>query len=92
MEIKDREYELVAGVLIEPAGRREDDESDLDVAEQRELEALLQQPIASLGEGHLPRRDVLDPLQFHLPPPHHPSRSPGFCFRVIKHRGEDMRR
>jgi hypothetical protein len=62
-----------AGELVELAARGEDDEADLGVAEHGELERLLEQPVAALGEGHLPARRVLYPLHLRLPP-HHPGR------------------
>ena len=43
------------GVLVELAGGGEDEERDLGVAEQRDLEGLLEDPRATLGEAHLPR-------------------------------------
>jgi len=63
-----------AGELVELAARGEDDEPDLSVAEHGELVGLLEQPVAALGEGHLPARRVLYPLQLRLPP-HHRRRS-----------------
>ena len=69
-----------AGELVELAARGEDDEPDLSIAEHGELEGLLEQPVAALGEGHLPARRVLYPLQLRLPPHHRgrpiPSRLP----------------
>jgi len=59
-----------AGELVELAARGEDDEPDLSIAEHGELEGLLEQPVAALGEGHLPARRVLYPLQLRLPPHH----------------------
>jgi hypothetical protein len=55
------------GVLIELAAGGKDEERDLGVAEQGQLEGLLEQPRAALGEAHLPARLVLDPPQLHAP-------------------------
>ncbi|CAD6339987.1 unnamed protein product [Miscanthus lutarioriparius] len=40
-----------AGELVELAARGEDDEPDLSIAEHGELEGLLEQPVAALGEA-----------------------------------------
>jgi len=54
------------------AGGGEDDEADLGVAEDGELLGLLKQPPPPLGEGHLPRRQVVDPpYRYPLPLPGH---------------------
>lgn len=66
------ESEPGGGVLVELAGGGEDEERHLRVAEQGELERLLEQPRPPLGEPHLPARLVLDPPQLHSPPPRHP--------------------
>lgn len=51
----------------------EDDEPNLGVAEDGELLGLLEQPPPPLGEGHLPRRQVVDPpYRNPLPLPRHP--------------------
>lgn len=65
--------------LAELAGGGEDDEGDLDVAEQGELEGLLEDPRAALGEAHLPAHPVLDLPQFHAAAACHgrPGRSRG---------------
>ena len=59
-----------AGVLEHPAGAGEDDDADARVAEHGELVGLLEQPAPALGEGHLPVRGVLDPLDLDLPATH----------------------
>lgn len=59
-----------AGVLEHPAGAGEDDDADVRVAEHGELVGLLEQPAPALGEGHLPVRGVLDPLDLDLPATH----------------------
>ncbi|PON54967.1 hypothetical protein TorRG33x02_300860, partial [Trema orientale] len=58
------------GELVEAAAAGEDDESDIDVAENRELASLFDESIAAFGEGHLATALVLDSLQLHLLPPH----------------------
>lgn len=60
----------VTGIFIQAASGREDDQSDLSVAEDGELVGLLQQPIPALAEGHLAAGGVLDPLDLNLSPPH----------------------
>ena len=60
----------VRGVLIELPFRGEDDDSDLGIAEDGDLVSLLEQPVAALGEGHLPVYLVLYPLQLHLAATH----------------------
>ena len=62
-----------AGEFEELAARREDDERDLGVAEDGELERLLEQAVAALGEGDLAAGRVLYPLHLRLAP-HHPGR------------------
>ena len=59
------------GVLVEPAGGGEDEQRDLGVAEETELEGLLEEPCAALGEAHLTARPVLDPPELHTPAPRH---------------------
>jgi hypothetical protein len=59
-----------AGEFVELAARGEDDERDLGVAEDGELEGLLEQAVAALGEGDLAARGVLYPLHLRLPPHH----------------------
>jgi hypothetical protein len=71
-EAAERDAPGCAGELVELAARGEDDERDLRVAEHGELERLLEQPVAALGEGDLPARRVLDPLHLRFPP-HHPA-------------------
>ena len=60
----------VGGVLIELAFGGEDDDGDLRVTEDGDLVRLLQEPVAALGEGHLPIYLVLYPLQLHLAATH----------------------
>ena len=60
---------LRAGELVELAAVGEDDERDLGVAEHRELVRLLEQAVATLAEGDLPVRRVLDVLDLDLAPP-----------------------
>jgi hypothetical protein len=59
-----------AAVFEELATGGEDDDADVRVAEHGKLVRLLQQPTATLAEGHLPVHLVLDPLHHHLPTPH----------------------
>jgi hypothetical protein len=62
------------GEVEELPGGGEDDEPDVGVAEDGELLGLLEQPLPPLGEGHLPRRQVVDPpYRYALPLPRHPS-------------------
>lgn len=61
-----------AGEMAEPLGGREHDEGDIDVAENRELVGFLDEPIATLGEGHLAISVVLYPLYLELNAPHDP--------------------
>ncbi|PKI60330.1 hypothetical protein CRG98_019266 [Punica granatum] len=63
---------VAAGVFVEAAAGGEDDEADVDVAEDGELPALLDEPVPALRERHLPAVLVLDPLQLHLAPPRPP--------------------
>ena len=56
--------------MAEPAGGREHDESDIDVAEDGELVGFLDEAITALRESHLPVRVVLYPLYLQLHPPH----------------------
>jgi hypothetical protein len=59
-----------AGELVELSPGGEDDEGDLGVAEDGELEGLLEQAVAALGEGDLAAGGVLNPPQLRLPPHH----------------------
>jgi hypothetical protein len=59
-----------AAELVELAAAGEDDERDLGVAEHGQLVGLLEEPVATLGEGDLPVDLVLDPLQLNSSPPH----------------------
>lgn len=45
--------------MAEATGRGEHDESDVDVAEDGELVSLLDEPVPSLRERHLPVRGAL---------------------------------
>ena len=63
-------YIPCAAELVELATAGEDDERHLGVAEHGELVGLLEEAIATLGEGHLAVDLVLDPLQLHPAPPH----------------------
>jgi hypothetical protein len=56
--------------LVQLATAGEDDERHLGVAEHGELVGLLEEAVATLGEGHLAVDLVLDPLQLHPSPPH----------------------
>ena len=60
----------IVGVLVEAAPAGEDDERHLGVAEDGELVSLLEEPVATLAEGDLPARVVLDPLDLNPCPPH----------------------
>lgn len=59
-----------ADVVIELVGAGDDDDRDLGVAEDGQLVGLLEETVASLGEGHLPVGGVLDPLDLDLPSSH----------------------
>ena len=59
-----------AAELVELAAAGEDDERHLGVAEDGELVSLLEEPVATLAEGDLPARVVLDPLDLNPSPPH----------------------
>lgn len=59
-----------AAELVELPSSGEDDESDLRIAENRELVSFLQEAVPTLGEGHLPVDLVLDPLQLYPSSPH----------------------
>ena len=61
----------VVGVLVEadPCWRRRY-ERTLGVADDGELVSLLEEPVATLAEGDLPARVVLDPLDLNPSPPH----------------------
>lgn len=62
--------------MDEAIGRGEHDERDVDVAEDGELVGLLDEAIPALGEGHLPVRVVLDPLDLQL----HAAHGAGLCW------------
>lgn len=59
-----------AGEIVEPTGAREDDNTNLSIAENRKLLSFLQQTIPSLGERNLTTRRVIDPLNRDLSPSH----------------------
>ena len=59
-----------AGEIVELAGAGEDHDSNLRVAQDRQLLCLLEQPVPPLREGHLPARRIVDPPYHNLPPPH----------------------
>lgn len=65
-----------AGEFVELSPGREDNERDLGIAENGELERLLQQTVPPLRERHLPARGVLYPLHLRFPSHHLPSFSP----------------
>lgn len=44
----------MAGELTTFPRRREDDKGDFGIAEDRELESLLEKPVSPFGECHLP--------------------------------------
>lgn len=67
-----------AGELVELPSRGEDDECDLGVAEDRQLEGLLEEAIPPLGERDLPARVILDPPHLGLPS-HHCLKSEDTC-------------
>lgn len=56
---------LGARELVQLPRSGEDEERDLGVAQHGQLECLLQKPTEALGEGDLPARRVLNPLQLH---------------------------
>lgn len=60
----------MTGKLINLSRGREDEKSNFSIAEDRQLESLLQKPISPLGEGHLPVCWVLYSLQLHFSSPH----------------------
>lgn len=64
---------MAAGEGAEAFGRGEHEECDVDVAEDGELVCLLDEPVPALGEGHVPVRVVLDPLDGQLHAPHRPA-------------------
>ena len=59
-----------ARIFIELPGAGEDNQTNLGVAEDRQLFRLLKQPISSLRKRHLPARRVIDPSNHNLPSPH----------------------
>ena len=59
-----------AGELRQFACSGEDDDTDVCVAEHRDLVGLLEQAIAALGERDLPARGVLDPTDGDAPAAH----------------------
>ena len=75
------EFTPGAGELEELAFAREDDESDLGIAKDREIMSLLHKPTAALRECHLARGRILDPLDLDLPTNHNDS--PRFSFRIM---------
>jgi hypothetical protein len=66
-----------AGEVAEASRGREHEERDIDVAEDGELVGLLDEPVAALGEGHLPVDVVLDPPDGQLHAPHRRRAPPG---------------
>ena len=70
----------IVGILVEAATAREDDESNLSVAEHGQFIGLFEQAIAALAEGHLPVGCVLYPLDFDLSPTHLPRPIQRSCF------------
>lgn len=60
----------IGGVLEELSSSGEDDQSDLSVAENRDLMSFLQQSRPPLRERHLAVDLVLDPLQLNPTSPH----------------------
>lgn len=60
----------LGAVLGDLSGGGEDDETDVSVAENRELMSLLDKTTSSLGEGHLPCRLILYFLDLYLASPH----------------------
>ena len=61
---------VVAREVEELAIGGEDEESELDVAENRELQRLLHQTTPPLREGDVAAVLVLDPLHLHFPSSH----------------------
>jgi hypothetical protein len=72
MHERDRETESVprAGKIVEPAGAGEDSKSNFCIAKDGKLPGLLEQPISSLGESHLPASRVINPFDDNLSSPH----------------------
>lgn len=74
---REREREGGPGVRIvkELARRREDDESDVSIAKNRELLGFLEEASSSLGESDLPRRHIVDFPDLNLVSCHFPDRT-----------------
>jgi hypothetical protein len=68
-----RETESIprAGKIVEPAGAGEDNKSNFCFAKDGKLPGLLEQPISSLGESHLPARWIVNPFYDNLSSPHY---------------------
>jgi len=60
----------VAGKLVGLAGRREDEEGNLGVAQNRQLVSFLQKPIPTLGERNLPTCRIFDSFQLNFASSH----------------------
>lgn len=61
------------GKVVSFASVREDDDSNLDVAQNRELICLLEQSLTALCKGNLAALCVLDPLELNFATPRHGS-------------------
>lgn len=59
-----------ANILVHFTSVGEHDERDLGITEDGELLSLLENPISSLGVGHLPVCVVFDQLDLNLPTTH----------------------
>ena len=59
-----------ASVFKEPARRGENNESNLSITQHRKLVSFLEDPSPPLGEGHLPRCNVVNLLDLDLLPHH----------------------
>jgi len=57
--------------IVDPAGAGEDNKSNLCIAKDGKLPGLLEQPISSLGESHLPARRIVNPFYDNLSSPHY---------------------
>ena len=60
----------IRGVFKELPFVREDNQSDLSIAQDRDLMSFLQQPTSPFGEGNLPVDLVLYPLHLNPTSPH----------------------
>ena len=83
---------MAAGEGAEAARGGEHEEGDVDVAEDGELVGLLDEAVPALGEGDVPVRVVLDPLDRQLYAPHRRRRHQGEAARVLRRTGGRKKR